>query len=175
VKSASQLIPRHLRGVFPKSASSAMAAVALAISASVIASQGPRPVPSATAQAIAPKPHRWFQVGKASWYGPHFQGKQTANGERFDMNQLTCAHRTLPLGSWLRVTNLRNRRSTFVRVNDRGPYVAGTIVDLSYAAAQRVGLLGKASVRVEAVTPNDPELAHALIAQVVGTEQPIAN
>lgn len=82
------------------------------------------------------------------------------------MNALTCAHRTLPLGSWLRVTNLRNRRSTFVRVNDRGPYQTDAIVDLSYAAAQRVGLFGKGQVRVERVSPNDPELAHALLASL---------
>ena len=83
------------------------------------------------------------------------------------MNALTCAHRTLPLGSWLRVTNLRNSRSTFVRVNDRGPYTGGdTIVDLSYAAAQKVGLLGKAQVRVERVSPNDPELAQELVAEL---------
>ena len=90
------------------------------------------------------------------------------------MNALTCAHRTLPLGSWLRVTNLHNRRSIFVRVNDRGPYEDNTIVDLSYAAAQRVGLLGKAAVRVERVTPDDPELAHALVAQLAQSEQPLA-
>ncbi len=89
------------------------------------------------------------------------------------MNALTCAHRTLPLGSWLRVTNLRNRRSTFVRVNDRGPYESGTIVDLSYAAAQRLGVLGKAAVRVEQVSPNDPELANALLAQLSNAEQPL--
>ncbi len=78
------------------------------------------------------------------------------------MNALTCAHPTLPLGSWLRVTNLRNHRFTFVRVNDRGPYAANTIVDLSYAAAQRLHLLGRASVRVEQVQANDPELTDTL-------------
>ena len=103
---------------------------------------------------------------KASWYGRAFQGKRTATGERFDMNALTCAHRTLPLGSWLRVTNLGNKRSTFVRVNARGPYEDDTIVDLSYAAAQRVGLFGKTAVRVERVSPDDPELAHALVAEL---------
>lgn len=92
------------------------------------------------------------------------------------MNALTCAHRTLPLGSWLRVTNLRNRQSTFVRVNDRGPYVSDAVIDLSYAAAQKVGLFGKAEVRVERVSPDDPELAHALVAQLASpfseTNQP---
>ncbi len=89
------------------------------------------------------------------------------------MNALTCAHRTLPLGSWLRVTNLRNSRSTFVRVNDRGPYESGTIVDLSFAAAQRVGLLGKSAVRVERVSADDPELAHALLAQITAVPTPL--
>ena len=118
------------------------------------------------------KKHRWFQIGKASWYGQAFQGRRTATGEAFDMNSLTCAHRTLPLGSWLRVTNLRNKKSTFVRVNDRGPYTsnANTIVDLSYAAAQRLGLLGNGKVSVEQVRADDPEIAHALIAELTSTE-----
>ncbi len=90
------------------------------------------------------------------------------------MNALTCAHRTLPLGSWLRVTNLHNSRSIFVRVNDRGPYVSDTIVDLSYAAAQRVGLLGKAQVQVERVSADDPELAQALIAEVTPAFTPLS-
>ena len=90
------------------------------------------------------------------------------------MNALTCAHRTLPLGSWLRVTNLRNRRSTLVRVNDRGPYAGDTIVDLSYAAAQRVGLLGKSAVRVEQVNPNDPELADVLLARMNVQDSPLS-
>ena len=114
--------------------------------------------------------HRWFQIGKATFYGQAFQGKRTATGERFDMNALTCAHPTLPLGSWLRVTNLRNRRSTFVRVNDRGPYTPGAIVDLSYAAAQRVGLFSAARVRVERVSPEDPDVAHALLAELSASE-----
>ena len=83
------------------------------------------------------------------------------------MNALTCAHPSLPLGSWLRVTNLRNSRSTFVRVNDRGPYGPGAIIDLSYAAAQRVGLFGRTQVRVERISPDDPELAQALLPGLV--------
>lgn len=82
------------------------------------------------------------------------------------MNAFTCAHRSLPLGSWLRVTNLHNRKSTFVRVNDRGPYNPDAIVDVSFAAAKRIGLLGKAAVRVEEVRPDDPELASALVSQL---------
>ena len=79
-------------------------------------------------------------------------------------------HRTLPLGSWLRITNLHNQKSTFVRVNDRGPYEPNAIVDLSYAAAQKLGLLGNGQVRVEQVKADDPELAHALIAQLTSPE-----
>ena len=142
--------------------------LSLAVTASVIAS--PPAKPDTTQPVGAAKTHHWFQIGKASWYGRAFQGKRTATGERFDMNALTCAHRTLPLGSWLRVTNLSNQRSTFVRVNDRGPYVRNTIVDLSYAAAQKLGLAGKAPVRVEAVGPNDPELAQALVAQLASSD-----
>ncbi len=108
----------------------------------------------------------WFQVGLASWYGTHFQGRTTAAGERYDMNQMTCAHPTLPMGTWLRVTNLKNRKTTFVRVNDRGPVVDGRIVDLSFAAAQTLGLAGVGQVRLETVRNGDPVLAKALVAQL---------
>ena len=122
------------------------------------------PTPS---PAKAPhKPRRWFQVGVASWYGSHFQGRETAAGEKFDMNQMTCAHPTLPMGTWLRVTNLKNRRTAFVRVNDRGPVLEGRIVDLSAAAARAVGLAGVGKVKLEAVRASDPELAKALVAQL---------
>jgi rare lipoprotein A len=109
---------------------------------------------------------RWLQVGVASWYGSKFQGRKTAGGERFDMYGMTCAHRTLPLGTWLRVTNMRNHRTAFVRVNDRGPVLEGRIVDLSYAAAQSLGLVGVGKVRLETMQENDPELLPALVAQL---------
>lgn len=108
----------------------------------------------------------WFQIGQASWYGPHFQGKKTANGEAFDMNSLTCAHRSLPLGSWVRVTNLKNRKTVFVRVNDRGPVPESRVVDLSYAAARAVGLAGIGKVKLEAVRGGDPQMARDLVAQL---------
>jgi len=116
----------------------------------------------------AGKVRRWYQVGQASWYGRYFQGKKTANGESYDMNGLTCAHRSLPLGSWIRVTNLKNRRSVFVRVNDRGPVPENRIVDLSYGAAQAVGLAksGIGKVKLETLRPGDPEMAKQLIAQL---------
>jgi peptidoglycan lytic transglycosylase len=96
----------------------------------------------------APKAHKWMQVGWASWYGRRFQGHRTASGEAFDLNMLTCAHRTLPIGSLLRVTNTANRRSIMVRVNDRGPVPSGLIVDLSYAAARSLGFNGRGSAHV---------------------------
>ena len=79
---------------------------------------------------------------------------------------MTCAHPTLPMGTWLRVTNLKNRKTAFVRVNDRGPVTDGRIVDLSYAAAQSVGLKGVGRVKLEAVRDGDPLLAQALVAQL---------
>jgi rare lipoprotein A len=82
------------------------------------------------------------------------------------MNLMTCAHPTLPMGTWLRVTNLKNHRSAFVRVNDRGPVLDGRIVDLSFAAARTLGLAGLGKVQLETVRQDDPELARALVAQV---------
>jgi rare lipoprotein A len=95
------------------------------------------------------------QVGVASWYGPGFHGRRTASGERFDQNDLTAAHRKLPLGTEVRVTNLENGRSITVEINDRGPYVKGRVIDLSKAAARRLGMVedGVAEVRIEA-TPS---------------------
>ena len=77
-----------------------------------------------------------YQLGTASWYGENFEGRTTASGEPYKMHDLTAAHPTLPLGSWVRVTNLRNGRVVYVRINDRGPIVPGRIIDLSYGAAE---------------------------------------
>ncbi len=89
----------------------------------------------------------------ASFYGREFNGRKTASGERFDKNALTAAHRTLPFGTMLRVTNLANGKSTVVRVNDRGPFKRQRIIDLSPAAARAIGLdvAGTTKVRIEAV------------------------
>jgi rare lipoprotein A len=99
----------------------------------------------------------WYQVGRASWYGKYFQGRETASGESYDMNGMTCAHRTLPLGTLLRVTNLRNHKTVVVRVNDRGPFPENRVVDLSYAAASFLGFSsrGLAPVRLEVLEPTD--------------------
>src|SRR3954452_9021472 len=83
-----------------------------------------------------------IQTGAASWYGPGFHGKRTANGERFNTHALTAAHKTLPFGTQLRVTNERTGQSVVVRINDRGPYARGRVIDLSKAAADAVGFLG---------------------------------
>ena len=86
-----------------------------------------------------PKP-TFKQVGKASWYGPGFHGEQTANGEIFNQNKLTAAHRTLPLGTKVKVTNFKNGKSVDIKINDRGPYVGDRIIDLSRAAAKKLGM-----------------------------------
>jgi rare lipoprotein A len=85
----------------------------------------------------------------ASYYGPGFQGRRTASGERFSAGAMTAAHRTLPFNTRVRVTNLRNGRDIVVRINDRGPYVRGRIIDLTTAAARRIGIGGTAPVTLE--------------------------
>jgi rare lipoprotein A len=107
-----------------------------------------------------------IEIGVASWYGGQFQGRRTAAGERYDMNMMTCAHPTLPMGTWLRVTNLHNHRTAYVRVNDRGPVVDGRIVDLSHAAAQVLGFEGLAKVKLETISIDDPAIAETMVAQV---------
>jgi rare lipoprotein A len=145
-------------------------AVTLGLTASLAASPTVKrenagvPVNPPNGKTIAKR--HWFQIGKASWYGKKFNGRKTADGETYDMYAMTCAHRTAPLGSWIRVTNLKNNRSTLLRVNDRGPVPLNRIVDLSYAAAQKLGVEGLAKVRVEEVNPTDPELAEMMVAQL---------
>jgi len=128
----------------------------------------PAPLPSGNGGYVKTgKPYkvagRWYyplktangydQTGVASWYGKQFHGHKTANGERYDMYTMSAAHKTLPLPSMVRVTNLDNGRSVIVRVNDRGPFVKSRIIDLSYAAAKALGYdtKGTAHVRVQAV------------------------
>lgn len=97
----------------------------------------------------------YTERGGASWYGKKFQGHKTASGERYDMYKMTGAHKTLPLPSYARVTCLETGKSVVVRINDRGPFHAGRVIDLSYAAAARLGMLKSGSTRVE-VTALDP-------------------
>lgn len=103
-------------------------------------------LPFGVASASAP-----IEEGKASWYGAQFHDRPTASGERFDASAMTMAHPTLPFGTRVRVTNLRNGRSVVVRVNDRGPFVGSRIADLSHGAASAIGMVrrGIASVRIE--------------------------
>lgn len=97
--------------------------------------------PSPEAPAPAPGPGAEIGRGKASWYGSRFHGRRTASGERFDMNDLTAAHRTLPFGTRVRVRHVGNGREVVVRINDRGPHAGGRIIDLSRAAAAALDLL----------------------------------
>jgi rare lipoprotein A len=143
--------------------------------ASLGAAQGPNnseatPAPSKSSknkpenrkQAGKPQP---YQIGTASWYGEDFDGKPTASGEPYDMYDMTAAHLTLPLGSYVRVTNLRNGKAVVVRVNDRGPIVSGRIIDLSYGAAAALGYdkRGLQRVRLDLVKPRQ-KMAYQTVA-----------
>ncbi|MGZ4831135.1 MAG: septal ring lytic transglycosylase RlpA family protein [Candidatus Angelobacter sp.] len=97
-----------------------------------------------------------YQVGSASWYGKQFHGKTTASGEDFDMFEFTAAHRKLPLGTFVKVTNLKNGKWIIVRVNDRGPYVGNRIMDLSYSAARMLNFRdGVERVRIDLIQPEN--------------------
>lgn len=100
----------------------------------------------------------FIETGEASWYGPGFHGRKTANGERFDTYEMTAAHKTLPFGTLLKVVNLENNLYTVVRINDRGPYIRGRIIDLSRAAKDAIGMGGTAPVRIEQISEEDAEL-----------------
>ncbi|OOG24758.1 hypothetical protein B1C78_07995 [Thioalkalivibrio denitrificans] len=110
----------------------------------------------------------YVERGVASWYGTKFHGRRTSSGEPYDMYAMTAAHTRLPLPTYVRVTNLENRRSVVVRVNDRGPFARNRIIDLSYAAAHRLGMVeqGTALVEVRALTPGEP------VQRVAGGEVP---
>ena len=115
--------------------------------------------------------YNYKEEGMASWYGEDFNGKRTANGERYNMNTLTAAHRTLPLPSIVKVTNLQNGRSVVLRVNDRGPYVKDRIIDLSKRGAQLLGYMGQGTtrVRVEIMAKESKELKEAMLTGRVST------
>jgi rare lipoprotein A len=107
-----------------------------------------------------------YQVGAASWYGKQFHGKTTASGEDFDMFELTAAHRKLPLGTFVKVTNLKNGKWVIVRINDRGPYVGDRIMDLSYSAARMLNFRdGVERVRIDLIQPERIASNQGLIAQ----------
>ena len=117
------------------------------------APQAPEPGPK-----VAPRP---VETGTASWYGKAHHGQPTASGETYDMHALTAAHRSLPLGTRVLVTNVKNDRSVEVRINDRGPFVRGRILDLSYAAAQELGALTDGAFRVKLRVLEQPAGARA--------------
>ncbi len=112
--------------------------------------------------------------GMASWYGKKFHGRKTSNGETYDMYRMTAAHKTLPLPSYVRVRNLNNGKSVVVRINDRGPFLHNRLIDLSYAAADRLGIVGTGTgvVEVEALTGDTPPVvaaARPALPQVIST------
>ena len=117
--------------------------------------------PPARPAPLGPPAAGWTETGVASWYGGRdgFEGKPTASGEIYDSSLLTAAHRELPLGSIVDVTNLDNGKTVRVRINDRGPFVAGRVIDLSRAAAEEIGVLGPGvgPVRLSVVTPGVPQ------------------
>lgn len=100
---------------------------------------------------------RYDEVGIASWYGPGFHGNVTANGELYDMYAFTAAHKTLPFGTVVKVVDLETGRSVVVRINDRGPFVPGRIIDLSYAAAQELGIVDRGTAKVGLIILWKPE------------------
>ena len=103
---------------------------------------------------VLPTAEGYVERGDASWYGSKFHGRLTSSGEPFDMYEVSAAHKTLPLPTWVEVTNLRNGRTLVIRVNDRGPFKSGRIIDLSYAAAHKLDVIndGTAPVEVRAIT-----------------------
>ena len=117
----------------------------------------------------------YVEEGNASWYGSKFHGHRTSSGEAYDMYKLSAAHKTLPLPTWARVTNLDNGNSTIVRVNDRGPFHSERIIDLSWAAAVKLGIdqKGTGRVRVEALTPAAPA-SPTTVAAAVASPPPAA-
>ncbi len=128
------------------------------IAASSRASSRPSGAPPATERQPA-VPGEYVEEGVASWYGVPFNGRRTSNGEIYDMHEFTAAHRTLPFDAVVRVTNLRNGKQTQVRINDRGPFVADRIIDLSLSAAQAIEMVGPgtAQVRLEIIAGPNPD------------------
>jgi rare lipoprotein A len=111
--------------------------------------------PKSTKTSRSSKPEKPYEIGRASWYGKPFHGRTTASGEPYDMFQFTAAHRDLPLGTWVKVTNLRNGRWVMVRINDRGPVPESRIIDLSYGAASILEFRheGVERVRLDLINP----------------------
>lgn len=171
-----QLNARRTRAVFP---SAVMGLILIGCAARPPATHPPGPTPEegarpATAPTNAPTrplaspravppsavPGEYTEQGVASWYGAPFNGRRTSNGEIYDMYQMTAAHRTLPFNAVVRVTNVANGKQVNVRINDRGPFVANRVIDLSYSAAEAIGMVGPgtAEVRLDVVAGPDPNI-----------------
>jgi peptidoglycan lytic transglycosylase len=118
-------------------------------------------------QPVPPAPIVQGEEGIASWYGHPFDGRQTSSGEIYNMHAMTAAHRTLPFGTMVQVHDLENGKSVVVRINDRGPFVEGRIIDLSYAAAMAMGMTGTALVRLQILKPGQ-EAASGLYSVQIG-------
>lgn len=124
--------------------------VVLVAQACTLVGRGPAPEPLRPPGPPAPDGLAgWRQTGVASWYGDPFHGRRTASGEVYDMERLTAAHQTLPFGTRVRVENLDNGMAVTVRINDRGPFVKGRILDLSRRAARELGMIGSGTARVQ--------------------------
>ncbi|ASK27341.1 hypothetical protein BG910_05945 [Neisseria chenwenguii] len=115
------------------------------------------------------KVSNFSQSGRASWYGNQFHGRKTASGERYNMHAMTAAHRTLPIPSYARVTNTKNGKSVVVRINDRGPFHGSRVMDVSRAAAQKLGFInhGTAHVKIEQILPGENATAQETPAQEI--------
>jgi rare lipoprotein A len=155
--------------------------VAAGLAALAACAEQPLPPPVVTIEppppvVLLPVPEQPFftQIGTASWYGGFHHGRKTASGERFNMEAMTAAHPSLTLGTILRVTNLDNGRITNVRINDRGPFKRGRIIDLSAGAARALGMKqdGLAHVRIEAFASDQPEGTAAASAATVPLAAP---
>ena len=122
-------------------------------------------------RTLKPREPTYSEQGMASWYGPGFHGKATSNTEIYDMYDMTAAHRTLPFGTHVMVTNLQNGRSVTVRINDRGPFVGDRIIDLSYAAALQLDMLGPGvvKVRIEVLPALSPDPSEQRFSVQVGS------
>jgi len=159
--------PPRVRAPFPRGLALLLAfslAVAAGCAHRTRTARPPAPAPSPPsgpppAVELQPAvPGEYVEEGVASWYGNPFNGRRTSNGEVYDMHEFTAAHRTLPFGAVVRVTNLRNGKQTEVRVNDRGPFVANRVIDLSLSAAQAIDMVGPgtAPVRLEVIAGPNP-------------------
>lgn len=161
------IMPKETPRLRPLFASTGLLLILFMQACTTVHSPPDRRTPTAPGQ---PKPYRvygsWYhpltdasgfeEQGTASWYGEKFHGRKTSNGEIYDMYAMTAAHKTLPLGTFVRVFNLSNHRRVDVRINDRGPFVRGRIIDLSYTAAKKLGVVGPGTAPVKIVALGTP-------------------